>query len=236
MTDSKKSTWATRERRVYPRLTVRARVVVDRDGFAAPYFMEDISASGALLTGGPAIKEEEVIRLFLDVAYHPTIKLAARVLRHVDNDDFSGVIVVFGLPGVPARDAIEEALALAGGDRSEQKFVMLACDGETPEILRAAEAAGFKTVNPTTRLEALCALHDPRLNVKAMLAGPYLGGADGLDLIEYAAESMPEVARIMVGKVYDHRTERAALLANQCIDALCADEVQAVLKSLGGPT
>lgn len=210
-----------KERR-FPRLTIKAKAIVRTESSTCAYVVENISAAGALLTGGPAQEVGSWLRIFLEVESHPLIELHAEVLRNQTLDGTIGIGVAFRHESDATEDAIQHALlkALEGRYAHGRKHVLIVSDaGYLLDGLEGAiKELSLIAITAKTPLEAIYALHDPHLAISSVLAGRSIGSSDGVSILEYVADIEPGIRRILLYPRSEISSNRGRAVEHEVID------------------
>lgn len=113
------------ERRVHQRADLAAVAIVVRGGTDVGRFLvQNLSAAGALLTGGNGAQVGDSVLIRLEVSGHTPVVVNARVLRRAQTDDVTALAVEFRHRSPDTEDAIHEAVlgALEDAERSQPFF------------------------------------------------------------------------------------------------------------------
>ena len=134
------------ERRTQPRVAIHAAAVVIRDRVPLGlYLVENLSASGALLVGGPSLKPGEAVRVVLRVPRRRPLTVHAVVARDHRDDEAPGVGVAFRQVPSDVQDAITELVTRGLQHRSaaEGRTVLVAATDGQPRAALAAELTAW---------------------------------------------------------------------------------------------
>jgi PilZ domain len=116
----------TFERRGERRVDVPATAIVVKGGADAGRFLvQNLSATGALLTGGDAVRVGDSVLLRLEVMGHRPVVIQARVLRRASaSSDVTALAVEFRHRSPDTEDAIQQVVldALEDAVKSEPFF------------------------------------------------------------------------------------------------------------------
>lgn len=97
-------------RRVHPRVDSHIRCVVKTRRGMHEYGVADLSVSGALLTGGPRLRNRCPLIVLLHVPLFPEVRIPARVVRTGVDDDGSPAV---GIEFVHSSDVTEDHIQSA---------------------------------------------------------------------------------------------------------------------------
>src|SRR5882672_10908304 len=153
------------ERRSHERGKVAAIAIVWSDEHGPlRYLVEDLSAGGALLRGGPEIAVGRKLGLSLHVAGEHLLDLQGEVIRRVSP---RGLAIAFRAMSASAEDAIHQTVlsALEAHRRGEcpSRHVLVVDESETicKSLQRDLASLGHHVVYARTPEDAAARIHDP---------------------------------------------------------------------------
>lgn len=193
-----------RDRRSHPRadvLGLASAVVVDG---AASYLVANLSAGGALLVGDRPVEVDTDLWLDLRMPGTATLRLLARVLRHVARDTGEHRIAVrFVHVSADEEDLIQQFALQQLELQRRARFVLVVDDEDDVlgTLVRDLRALGCRTVQAKTPLDVVAFL--PLCGVLPGLAivDLHLGTSNGADVLQFLAVEYPDIKRvIMSGK------------------------------------
>jgi CheY-like chemotaxis protein len=196
------------ERRRHERGRVAAIAIVwSEERGPIRYVVEDLSASGALLSGGPDLAVGRWVALALHVAGVHLVDLRAEVIRHATT---RGMAVAFR--GVPAldEDMIQQAVlgALEAYRRGEcpSRYVLVVDDSERVCKSLAGElsALGHHVACAWTLEQAKAKINDPYVRFDIAIVDLSVSWVDGLDLLRQVAATHPGVHRVLMSGRTSH--------------------------------
>jgi hypothetical protein len=203
------------ERRAYPRsyLAGTARVGLGEKNIGH-YFVQDASAGGALLAGGPVLPEGSQVRVLLRLSGIRDVRASGIVLREqVQYDGARGLVVQFLHISLAGQELIQQAVSTSLV-RSNHPSVLVAdlhADG-LAHVIRDLDALECRSVLARSPLDVIRWLTEPDAPVAVALVGRTLGSDDGLDVIRFIAREFPSVRRVLMvpgpGEVRRYRKER----------------------------
>ncbi len=118
------------DRREHARVCSNIRCVVKTRGGIGEYGVADLSTSGALLTGGPRLRNRCPVIVLLRVPLYPEVRIPARVVRTgVDDDGRPAIGIEFVHSSDVTEDHIQSAL-LSELERSRS-------DGRIADVLHS---------------------------------------------------------------------------------------------------
>lgn len=211
------------ERRIERRWQVGAlRATVPRGEQVAEYAVENVSASGALLTRGPLLPVGETFVLSLWLRAAPIGRVRASVVRHARTARGKVMGVVFDRIAADCEDALQEvAIAEVEYLRTPAVLVVTSGGGVHDSLVRTIEALGRRTLAARTPLDAMAMLVRDQA-VTAVVVDLDLETASGLELMSAIAEMAPAVRRVLVSARSRPQQLALAMQSGFVDDVLCA--------------
>ncbi len=213
------------------RVFVRARVVATATAWVrglckGSYIVENLSLGGVQLSGGPAIRVGEEIKLIIELP-RGSIEVRGPVLRSQARARDAAIAVRFNMLSRRAREAlgaaVAEALEEAARDSSTRSeptvLVVDASMLERESLTRDIRRAGWEVACFSTSLDALDFLDRPSARIRVALIDG-VGVSGGNDLLNFLAEERPEIRRVLLSE--------EGLLGAQALDSV-ADRADGVL-------
>ena len=193
------------------RVFVRARVVATATAWVrglckGSYIVENLSLGGVQLSGGPAIRLGEEIKLILELPRGP-IEVRGPVLRSQARARDAAIAVRFNMLSRRAREAlgaaVGEALEEAARDSSMRpEPTVLVVDAsllESESLMRDIRRAGWEVACFSTSLDALDFLDRPASCIRVALID-LVGVNGGHDLFNFLAEEKPAIRRVLLSE------------------------------------
>jgi ActR/RegA family two-component response regulator len=193
------------------RVFVRARVVATATAWVrglckGSYIVENLSLGGVQLSGGPAMRLGEEIKLVLELP-RGSIEVRGPVLRSQARARDAAIAVRFNMLSRRARDllgaAIGEALEEAARDASSRpEPTVLVVDASLlvrESITRDIRRAGWEVASFSTSLDALDFLDRPAACIRVALID-LVGINEGKDLFNFLADEKPAIRRILLSE------------------------------------
>jgi CheY-like chemotaxis protein len=206
------------------RLFVRARVVATATTWVrglckGSYIVENLSLGGAYLSGGPAVRAGEDVKVVLELPRGP-VELRGSVLRSEARARDCALAVRFEAPPKRAREAIGAAVALgleeAARDSSTRpEPTVLVVDDSLlvrESLRRDIRCAGWEVACFSTSLDALDFLDRPQSRIRVALID-LRGTRDGRDLLSFLADERPSIRRVLMSDQGRPGAEELAKLA-----------------------
>lgn len=203
------------------RLFVRARVVATATAWVrglckGSYIVENLSLGGIYMSGGPAIRAGEEVKMILELPHGPT-EIRGIVLRSEHQSRDWALAIRFETPTRRAREAIAaavtEALDTAARESSirAEPTVLVVDDSllVREALTRDIRCAGWEVACFSTSLDALDFLDRPESQIRVALID-MLGTRDGRDLLSFLADERPAIRRVLMS---DHSRPGADELA-----------------------
>lgn len=186
------------ERRRTKRVDLHATAtLVQRGGQVGRFTVQNLSAGGALLTGGSDVLCSAPLRVVLELPNGEALTVGAHVRRKVRTGNLVALAVAFRHISEASEDRIQDAL-LALLDRAyrvEHPAVLIVEPGaEARDALwRRIDRLGRRTLLAAAPLGALRMLDDPTESVETVLARKPC-----LELLEHVAENQPCVRPVLL--------------------------------------
>jgi CheY-like chemotaxis protein len=205
------------ERRKHERGKLSAiGIVWSNDQGPVRYVVEDLSASGALLSGGPELPLGDKIGLSLHTAGVHLVDVRAEVIRHTPTHRTA---VAFRDVRPLDEDMIQQAVlgALEAYRRGDcpARHVLVVDDSESicKALQRDLADLGHHVVSASTPAEAASKMHDPYVRFDIAIVDLSLGSVDGLDLLRQIANLHPGVHRVLMsGRVSRDQLKLAQIM------------------------
>jgi CheY-like chemotaxis protein len=191
----RESSW---ERRRWPRAKVPAAVqLIVEQRLVGNYAVENLSAGGALLSGGPPVPLGTVGEVVVHLGARRRLFLLARIIR-------SGEAIAVAFQDLPSNtEDLLQNLVLTELEEQRKRTppsALIVDDSEM--ILQALErqlaALGHVAAAATTPLEAVQHLLDHEHSIRVAIVDLSLGCSDGLEFLAYLAEEHPAVRRVLM--------------------------------------
>ena len=212
------------ERRENLRADVPATAfVADADNASGPYLVENLSAGGALLSGGPRFPTGAPVQVLLRLPERAALSVDGVVARRAKGDAFA---VSFIHQDDEVKDAIHEiVLRYLERNRPENKRVLVVekDDLRGERFGRQLQALSLDYVLTRSIFDAMSCLDDPHASFEAAIVNFEVGADhDGIELLVYLAKEHPAVRRILYSD---------ALRQHQVDLARVNERAQAVIQS-----
>lgn len=196
------------ERRRHQRVNLPARAwMLHRQERIGKFTVNDLSAGGAVLTGGHSVPRGERVRVLLEIPGCDPMHLDALVVRSVHAfSDVSALAVAFRHRGADTQDVIQDAV-LGALLRSQRPDVLLIDDDPcgAPELETEIAFVGRAVVRVRTPLDAMRLLEDPERNFDLVLVGAQLRSIDAEEVMAFLADEYPRLRRVLVQRRPDMR-------------------------------
>jgi ActR/RegA family two-component response regulator len=193
------------------RVFVRARVVATATAWVrgickGSYIVENLSLGGVQLSGGPAIRVGEEIKLILELPSGP-VEVRGLVLRSDARARDAALALRFHMLSRRARDTIgatvAEALEEAARDSSSRpEPTVLVVDDSLlirESLTRDIRRAGWEVACFSTSLDALDFLDRPESCIRVALVD-LVRINEGKDLLNFLAEERPSIRRVLMSE------------------------------------
>lgn len=195
------------DRRAGPRLRgytegLATAVVLKRGKPVGRFVVQDLSASGALLTGSRPLDPGTRVRVVLRFPDCDHVTLDARVQRAGRaTAGVASIAVAFRHRSDATEDLIQRE-ALAALLRSTHPAVLFVSDSDTArrEVAARLEGLGRAVLTAATPLDALRWLEDPDARVDTVIVSQSLRVPGALTLLAFLAEEYPEIRRILLSE------------------------------------
>jgi ActR/RegA family two-component response regulator len=210
------------------RVFVRARVVATATAWVrgickGSYIVENLSLGGVQLSGGPAIRVGEEIKLIVELP-HGSVEVRGLVLRSDARTRDAALALRFHVLSRRARDsigsAVAEALEEAARDSSlrPEPTVLVVDDSLLirESLTRDIRRAGWEVACFSTTLDALDFLDRPESRIRVALVD-LVRANEGKDLLNFLAEEKPAIRRVLMsdeGRLSGEALETVATRAN----------------------
>ena len=193
------------------RVFVRARVVATATAWVrglckGSYIVENLSLGGAQLSGGPAIRVGEEIKLILELPQGP-VEVRGLVLRSDARARDAALALRFHMLSRRAREAIGRAVAqaleeAARDSSSRPEPTVLVVDDSLlvrESLTRDIRRAGWEVACFSTSLDALDFLDRPESRIRVALVD-LVRLNEGKDLLNFLAEERPTIRRVLMSE------------------------------------
>jgi CheY-like chemotaxis protein len=205
------------ERRLFARARVVATATVWVRGLCkGSYIVENLSWGGTYLSGGPAIRQGEEVKLILELPRGP-VEVRGSVLRSEALARDAALAVRFDEPTRKARDAIGaavgDALERAAEDSSvrPEPTVLVVDDSllVREALTRDLRCFGWEAACFSTPLDALTFLDRPESRISVAFID-HAGPSRARDLLSFLADERPAIRRVLMSEVGRHAPEDLA--------------------------
>jgi CheY-like chemotaxis protein len=195
------------ERRLYARARVVATATVWLRGLCkGSYIVENLSWGGTYLSGGPAVREGEEVKLILELPRGP-VEVRGHVLRSEAQARDAAIAVRFHEPARKAREAIGvavgEALERAAEDSSvrPEPTVLVVDDSllVREALTRDLRCFGWEAACFSTPLDALTFLDRPESRIRVAFID-HGGPSRARDLLTFLADEKPAIRRVLMSE------------------------------------
>lgn len=178
-------------------------VLFQRDATLGRFVVQNLSASGALLTGRRDVDIDQRVRVLLPLPGREPLVLAGRVARRASApNQLYALAVQFRHRSPLTEDEIQEALVMEMQRRASAASPAVLVVQESGELcgrLRGdLERLGCRVLVATTPLDAVRFVEDPEERVEQVFVDVSVGDLDGLGLMHFMAEEHPTTRRILV--------------------------------------
>ncbi len=189
------------ERRQSARCDVFATAtLLQRGGSVGRFMVQNLSAGGALLTGGHDVRTSAPLRVLLELPGGEPLTVGAHVKRRVVEGDLVALAVAFRHMSNSSEDRIQDAMLemIAAAHRAEHPAVLVVDpSAETrAELATRLRALDRRVLSAEAPLGALRILDDPSEHVDAVIVCEGEGAAP-LELLTHVAESYQGVRPIL---------------------------------------
>lgn len=192
------------EKRHHPRfLALSPALVVGANGVCSQCLVEDLSTSGARISGAALLQEGERVRLLLQLPGRGPFSLAARVVRRLQSRETNTAsfgVVFEGQPDVSATTEAETVAKLRNRPHAAEPVILVVDDSAQicHNLVRDLMQVGRRAIAVTTPLDAIEWLLDGGSHFDVALVDVLLSNASGCDLLGFLAEEYPEVRRVVM--------------------------------------
>jgi CheY-like chemotaxis protein len=205
------------ERRSHERGKLSAIAIVwKEDDGPVRYLVEDLSASGALLSGGPELALGDRIGMSLHIAGIHLVDVRAEAIRHTPTH---ATAVAFRDVRPLEEDMIQQAVlgALEAFRRGEcpSRHVLVVDDSDTicKALQRDLGDLGHHVVYASTPEQAATKIRDPYVRFDIAIVDLSVGTLEGLDLLREIAGLHPGVHRVLMsGRVTRDQLKLAQIM------------------------
>ncbi|MBX3269110.1 MAG: PilZ domain-containing protein [Sandaracinaceae bacterium] len=185
------------ERRDHVDLSATA-TLLQRGEAVGRFTVQNLSAGGALLTGGHDVARAAPLRLLLELPGGETLAVGAHVRRRARAGDTVALAVAFRHLDPGSEDRIQDAVVRLLDDhrRAEHPPVVVLDTDETVrlELMAHVAALGRRPVPCAAPLDAIRVLESDE-RVEAVVARE---GGGGLELLAWVADNHPESKAILL--------------------------------------
>ncbi len=208
---------AREERRRYPRHRLPAVMAIEPEQpGAAPswgqasyearqvYLVDNLSASGALVTGGEFLPVGTRVTGVVEMSGEPPFEISGTVVRRDVRGGWKALALAFDIGNELTIAVFEMALrrckAKHGGGRPSY-VLLLDSDGSSRRALaRDIERLGHRCIGINSPLNAISLLDSNEPSFEAVVVDLHLGGLDpeGETFSEFLAENYPWIRRVLI--------------------------------------
>ncbi len=194
----------TDNKRVHPRfLALSPALVVGSGGVCGQCLVEDLSASGARVSGAALLQIGERVRLLLQLPGRRPFSLQGRVVRRLESRETNVAsygVVFESLPSAGMDSAAETVANLYTRQGGAEPVILVVDDSATTchNLVRDLMRVGRQAIAVTTPLDAIEWLLDGGSHFDVALVDVLLNNASGCDLLGFLAEEYPEVRRVVM--------------------------------------
>lgn len=191
------------DRRGHPRVGLpTTATLLQRGDVVGRFTVQNLSAGGALLTGGHDVNSSAPLRLLLELPGGEPLAVGAHVRRRATEGNFVALAVAFRHLSQSSEDRIQDAV-LAQIDRrfreAHPAVLIVDCsEAARLELAARVHAMGCRAIPCAAPLTALQLLQDPDESIRAVIVRDAPGARPGPELLEWAAETIPNVRPILV--------------------------------------
>lgn len=197
------------DRRRFARVDVPATAtLLQRGGSVGRFTVQNLSAGGALLTGGHDVRTSAPLRVLLELPGREPLTLGAHVKRRAVDGDLVALAVAFRHITESSEDRIQDALLelIAATHRSDHPAVLVVDPSPARRAELAEQIRGYdrRVITAEAPLGALRVLDDPTEHVDAVVVREGEGAAP-VELLTHVADSYARVRPILY--VTDRRSD-----------------------------
>ncbi len=187
------------ERRSFPRIDLKATALLLQRGDAVGRFtVQNLSASGALLTGAHDVRLSAPMRLLLELPSGEALTVGAHVKRRAVAAGVVALAVAFRHLHSSSEDCIQDSLVdlLDRKHRAEHPGVLVveAVPSVRADLVERIGSLGRRVLAAEAPLSAIRILDDPEEHIDALLVRD---GGQTTDLLEFVAENHPAVRPLL---------------------------------------
>jgi hypothetical protein len=189
------------ERRSHRRVELTATaIVLHREQPVGRFVVQNLSASGALLTGSHPVAQGKRVRVLLSFPDQRMVAVSGRVVRQCDAmGHVVSLAVAFRHCPAATQDLIQQEALTALLRAGKPSVVVLA---DRPEVRRRlaheVEALGRAARLAATPLDAVRWLEDPGERIDTVVVARSMGAPGAYALLGFFAEEYPRVRRLLV--------------------------------------
>ena len=209
------------DRRKYPRsfLAGTATVLLDHAKAGGDYLVQNASAGGVLLNGGPAMPEGTPVVVLLRLSGLEELRLAGLVVRR--DAQFDDAIAVKFRGVAPAVQDMLQGVVLRSLERKHDPSVLVV-DGDIQSLSRMAhdlDSLGYRPILACTPLDTIRWLANFDVVISAAAVEYFFGYHDGMALLRVIAEDFPSIRRVLMSSRLD-TNQLVRWLEDPAVDAV----------------
>lgn len=191
------------DRRVHPRISLpTTATLLQRGDVVGRFTVQNLSAGGALLTGGHDVHRVGPLRLLLELPGGEPLAVGAHVRRRASVGNLVALAVAFRHLSQSSEDRIQDAVLqqLDHTFRSDHPAVVIVDSSEAARLELAAglHALGHRVIPCAAPLTAMQLLQDPEEPIRAVLVRDAPSARPGPELLEWVAECYADVRPILL--------------------------------------
>ena len=193
------------EKRQHPRFAALSpALVVGDSGVTSHCLVEDLSAGGALVSGGPTLNIGEAVRLLLQLPGRGPFSLDGKVVRQLNDSRWQREVafgIAFSNRPPSAVESREATVAVLDQGQGLADPVVLVVDDNTRTcytLVQDLQRVGRKAIAVTTPLDAIEWLLDGGSQIDTAMVDIVLGHSNGCDLLTFLADEYPDVRRVLM--------------------------------------
>ena len=213
---------AQRDRRRNTRVDLDGRAVLfQRGDRVGQYTLENISASGAMITGARNLRPGHLVHVLVDLADGGTMSLTGSVRRVRDHDGSNGngvgLAIAFPVLSADQEDAIHDAIlrALLRRDAKATRLPLLVFEPRRrvrEEIERELRSFGHPVVGVDSLSDAVAELESEESQYAGLVIHSVTHDARAMDVVDFFART-ESLRTIILPEPNGALTERAQRLA-----------------------